>query len=303
MKERSIVFGKQKSLVGIVTEPSHIDSTIPAVIMLNGGLVHHIGPNRLYVKLSRCLAEQGNLAFRFDFSGIGDSKVRNDNLPFEKSTIDDAQQAMDFLQSTYGISQFLVMGHCSGAFNSFRVATEDERVISIILMNPEGGNLDWDVYDRKRKEILYYSRYYSKVAVRDPARWRRLLTGKADYRSIMRNVFNTILLNRLRTLKFKFLSQTPKAEDPARQVLIDALNKLAARNTRIFFIYSENSTGLERIQAYLGRNLKDMVASGVIRLEVLSHADHNYTLQLTQRDLMGLISNWVSTLLPAASEP
>ncbi|MCH8830022.1 MAG: DUF1549 domain-containing protein, partial [Planctomycetes bacterium] len=100
MKEEAVLFGKTGSLVGIVSDPSDSDSgkNLPAVILLNSGLIHRVGPNRVYVKIARRLAAEGFVAFRFDFSSIGDSLVRYDNLSFEKSAVDEVQDAMDFLE-------------------------------------------------------------------------------------------------------------------------------------------------------------------------------------------------------------
>ena len=58
MKETAITFGKSKSLTGVLTDPPEAkrEAGVPAVIFLNAGLIHHVGPNRLYVKLARALA-------------------------------------------------------------------------------------------------------------------------------------------------------------------------------------------------------------------------------------------------------
>jgi pimeloyl-ACP methyl ester carboxylesterase len=255
-----------------------------------------VGPNRVYVQIARALAEQGTVVLRFDMSGIGDSKVRADNLPFEQSTIDDTRQAMDFLQETRGITQFVLMGHCAGAINSFRTAVEDERVVGAIMMNPEGGDSEWDAYDRKRKEAQYYKAYYGKTALRDASRWKRLVTGQVDYRSIARNVFRMIVLNQLENVGFK-LRSTTNTTDPVRELMVSWLDKLASRNTRVLFVYSESSTGLERLQATLGRELKERVEQGIVRLEIIDQSDHNYTLNHARRRLIDLVEDFM--LVPA----
>lgn len=297
MQEQCIVFGKHQSLVGIVTDPAHIDPSRPALLLLNGGLVHRVGPHRSYVQVARAMAEQGMVVLRFDLSGIGDSKVRADNMPFEKSTIDDTKQAMDYLTETRGIREFVLMGHCAGAINSFRTAVEDERVIGVIMMNPEGGDSDWDDYDRKRKESQYYKSYYGKTALRDASRWKRLVSGQADYRSIARNVFRMIVLNQLENVGFKLRNKVGvQPADAGRELVVNWLNALAERNTRVLFIYSEASTGMERLQVMLGRELKERVAQGIVRLEVIKHADHNYTLNHSRERVIELTQEF--TVVP-----
>src|SRR5262245_17124568 len=121
MKEEILQFGKTQSLVGIITEPTEVksDSPRPGIILLNAGLIHRIGPSRLYVKIARVLTGIGFTVLRFDFSGTGDSRVREDNLPFEQSAVDEVREAMNSLKETRGIEQFLLIGHCSGAGFSF----------------------------------------------------------------------------------------------------------------------------------------------------------------------------------------
>ena len=47
--ERLVVFGSETSLFGIVTEPGQGEIRRRAVILLNAGADHHVGPSRIYV--------------------------------------------------------------------------------------------------------------------------------------------------------------------------------------------------------------------------------------------------------------
>jgi hypothetical protein len=87
--EEAILFGTQSSLVGVITDPpvARQGRRLPAFLLLNAGLVHRVGPNRLHVKIARMLAAMGYVVCRFDFSGVGDSSVRRDSLPFAQSAI------------------------------------------------------------------------------------------------------------------------------------------------------------------------------------------------------------------------
>ena len=85
--EEAVIFGENHSLDGIITNPAAagpIDSS-PGVILLNSGLVHRVGPNRVYVKLARRLAGLGLTVLRFDYSGVGDSPNRRDSIALEES--------------------------------------------------------------------------------------------------------------------------------------------------------------------------------------------------------------------------
>src|SRR5260370_40275597 len=84
MKEEAVLFGEKKSLVGVVTDPptttgNHLR---PPVILLNPGIVHRVGPGRIYVKIALALVAAGFVVLRFDFSVIGGSTRLPDNLSF-----------------------------------------------------------------------------------------------------------------------------------------------------------------------------------------------------------------------------
>ena len=138
--EEVVLFGSASTLVGIVTAPpiDATDAARPGVILLNAGLLHRIGPNRLHVELARRLAAMGLVVLRFDFSGVGDSDVRGDDLPFWETTIQETREAMTFLGKSRGPQRFVLMGLCSGAVGSFRTARVDSRVAGAVLLDPWG---------------------------------------------------------------------------------------------------------------------------------------------------------------------
>ena len=55
MKESVVTFGNAGTRVGVLTEPKTLNNG-PAVVFLNSGIVHHVGPNRIYVETARRLA-------------------------------------------------------------------------------------------------------------------------------------------------------------------------------------------------------------------------------------------------------
>ena len=56
MTETAVLFGPRQTLVGVLTDPgAPAPPDRPAIILLNAGRIHHVGPNRLHVKLARRL--------------------------------------------------------------------------------------------------------------------------------------------------------------------------------------------------------------------------------------------------------
>ena len=61
----------------------------------------------------------------------------------------------------------------------------------------------------------------------------------------------------------------------------------------MLIIYSENSTGLERIQSGMGDNLKRLIADGKLDLSVIPGADHIFSPLTTQSQLINVIQKWL----------
>jgi pimeloyl-ACP methyl ester carboxylesterase len=306
MKESAIRFGRQRSLVGVFTEPEETPHRQLAVIMLNAGLLHHVGPNRLYVRLARHLARRGLAVFRFDLSGTGDSDARSDHLSFEQGIIDDARQAMCTLTKSYGIKHFIFVGHCSGAAQSFVMTLEDNRVVGAVLINPQSERQDWREYDRKRKVQRYYQNYYGKQVLTDANHWLKFLTGKVDYRSVFRNVFKDFVWSKIATALFKARSKLETQiiqDDPIQKRVLEGLRQLGARQTPLLFIYSAGSSGLEQSQILLGKEFDELVNINQVRMVTVEGADHTFTLRASQDCVLEIIGDWCIPLMNSLPTP
>src|SRR5437868_10047186 len=134
MREEAVLFGRKAAMVGVISDPPQArEQNSPAVIFLNAGGLHRVGPSRLYVNMARTLAESGYVVLRFDFSGFDDSESRYDQTPFAKNAITEVHSAMDFLTTTRGVDRFILIGICSGAEVSFETACCDPRVVGAVL--------------------------------------------------------------------------------------------------------------------------------------------------------------------------
>ena len=176
--ETPVRFGAHRTLVGILT-PAHGAATDMAVILLNAGLIHHVGPHRLHVRLARALAGIGVACLRFDFSGIGDSPARPDNLPIVEMVVREPCEAMDELERR-GYKRFVLAGICSGAYSAFKATSVDARVVGAILINPQ------DFAAGQGGESQAWERRYLTRSVFRPRAWLNLLTGRVDYARIAR---------------------------------------------------------------------------------------------------------------------
>lgn len=282
MTEKVVLFRKDKSLVGIVTEPTSGTSSnnYPAIIILNAGLLHRIGPNRLHVAIARKMATAGFFVLRFDFSGIGDSSVRDDNIPFEKSSISETQEAMDYLNSARNIEKFILIGICSGANVAFKTACRDPRVLGLVGIN--GFYLDGQEHEKLERfiEQSVRSRYYRKHLLNFRS-WWRVLTGESNLQSIIR--FLLTKTKNLLTRIEQVVSKTSSSQE---------WNLLAEHGTDIFLIYSEGSSALDAFRLTIERNLSELESPRNLYVEVIKHSDHVFTLLWSQSFLVHLIQQW-----------
>ena len=293
MREEALLLGKARSLVGIMTDPPETErnNNLPAIVLLNAGIVHRVGPNRLHVNMARNLAERGFVVLRFDFSGIGDSGVCRDNLPFVKSAVGEVQEAMNYVSAARGIERFLLIGICSGAVISFRTACCDPRVVGAILINARGhlhGNNDESSsYIRNRAIARYYWRmaFFSSFSAKS---WLRAIKGKVDYPSILR----VIMSSQLRSL----FGWKRKVSSGVNHGAAD-VRLLTERGVSLLHVYAEGDEGLDYLHVILGNNLQEWSASGQLRVEIIQGVNHTFTPLWSQEHLLNIVQNWAQEMV------
>ncbi len=294
MREEAVLFGKTSSLVGVITHPMEttIDKNFPAVILLNSGLVHHVGLNRLHVKMARRLADNGFPVFRFDFSGIGDSKVREDNLPFKKSTLLETQEAMDYISRATGNKRFILIGICSGAMVSFKTACCDNRVVGAVLINARGHLHDstddeLDSHIRNRTLTRHYWRIvlFSSFSTKN---WLKAITGKVEYRSIIKVMMG---------FRIRRLFEHKRKVSYGENNILEDLHLSTKRGVHFFHVYSEGDEGLDYFQLMLGDEIKGWSSNRQLRVEIIKGANHVFTMLWSQEHLIKLVHDWVKSVM------
>jgi alpha/beta superfamily hydrolase len=288
MNEEVVTFGTARSLVGILHRPQSAPAgDRPAVLLLNAGILHRVGPNRLYVRLARELTRQGFTVLRFDVFGIGDSQDQEAGGG-EATFFDDTLEAMDMLRARTGAASFLLMGICMGARIALEVACRDARVASLVLM--EG------IYTKSLR--------YHVSRLLDPRKWLRVLTGRNHKMMMLRKKLR-------RRLAGGSKDKGPGSGGrPSKPLLLegnlrncgDALQHLRRRGTDMLLVFRD---GNEIAHNYrLRRQGDEIVALGTppgLRVEFIRFADHTFTPLVSQELLLKTVMNWVRAL--AAAEP
>ncbi|MGA1865094.1 MAG: alpha/beta fold hydrolase [bacterium] len=281
MNERAVLFGKSKSLVGIITE-TPADAKIngkPAIILLNAGFIHRVGPNRLYVNLARCLANHGFLSVRFDHSGIGDSLPRTDSTNYAESYNSEVQEVMDWLAKTYNVDRFCLIGLCSGARTSFSVACCDSRVVGAVFLNPRGlaGSIDWIMYVENRWQIReLLTKFFT------PRGFWKTFTGKAPYLRAIKVVRN----------QFKNLFKRHKDVASEGSEISQSLNSLIERKFRLLWISSEWDASQEYFKLITDGDSKNLRSHELISFSIITDTNHTFDTLQAQEQVLSIIEAW-----------
>jgi len=144
IEERAVWLGPI-GLFGLATSRVRPDATagepgapdLPTIFFLNAGVIDHVGPAGLWVRLARQWAEAGFRAIRFDLSGNGDSPVHPGQSRRVIFSSHHEQDVVDVLRavSPQDPSNAVLVGLCSGGFNALAPAIEI-KVRGVCALNP-----------------------------------------------------------------------------------------------------------------------------------------------------------------------
>jgi len=152
MTENILTFGPESHLTATLTRPMG-PSRATAILLLNAGVIHRMGPHRINVKLARHLAANGHTVLRLDLSGQGDSANSEAVLPYEEQAVIDIRSAMDHLERLTSIRSFALAGICSAAHHGVSVALADDRLAALWLMDTHAYPTPRTRWVRARKQL------------------------------------------------------------------------------------------------------------------------------------------------------
>ena len=138
MNATPVVFGDYDHLVGIIERSCTGQASNVGVILVTPGMLSHSGPFRLHVEIARQLSDAGIPSLRFDLSGIGESFGVGSSGDSGHRSSDEIRQAMEHLGNETGAEQFILLGLCSGADDSFRAAAKIPEVAGFVSIDGLG---------------------------------------------------------------------------------------------------------------------------------------------------------------------
>ena len=267
MHEIACQFGPEERLFGIVSQPQRPRNGAPAILFLTAGLLHHVGPHRLYVQAARQLSTIGFTCLRFDLGDVGDSQPALPTYSVVERSVSEIGQAMDYLEADYGINEFVVCGLCSGADDALKIANADKRVTGCIFIDAKGFR-SLGFYPRHFL-VHYLPRLFSRQ------KWRHLIErhmhGKddADYSDV------------------EFRSQMDQS------TMDQQLTQLLIRNVQLKFIYTGGASEFINSAKQLPAMFPEASKSPQMSMSYLPDSDHLSTLAKDREKLCRLLTQWV----------
>lgn len=288
-REQVFLLGPRRSLVGILTEP--VDPAAapgrPAIVLLNAGIIHRVGPGRMSVLLARALAARGHAVLRFDLSGIGDSPARADGLAPVDGAMADIHEALDWLESARRFDRVVLMGLCSGADHSLVYAGKDPRVVGLALFDPST--------PRTRR---YYFHHYLPRLFR-PKVWYNVIAGRnARVRRLAANLFGN---------DRETAASRPNLRSREVHAILESGYRAAlAQGVRFLIALTSGVEDRHNYREQVLDAFPRLAFGDRLQLEYLVGVDHTFSTEAQRAQLFRLVTQWVESTpfaVGAKSEP
>jgi len=279
-KERIVRLGDRQHLAGILTLPHELRAETPFVVLVSAGVVHRVGPNRLYVDLARSIAAKGYPVLRFDLSGLGDSETVQGGASLTESVLADVRTALDFLQHTRGASSFIIGGLCSGANDSMLAAFADSRVTGVLLIDPS-------VPRTRRSVLVHHAR-----RLQHPATWAKLLTLQHPLVRRSLGWLRSLEVARAADGQSQLQHMVP-AQQPSQAETRLALRTLIERGVQLMFVFTGGINHQYNYRDQLFDVLPGFDFRDQMRLEFMPDTDHTVSDRVGRAHLLRAIGDWM----------
>lgn len=257
------------AIFGIVAEPG-AQRRRAGVILLNSGLLHRVGPSRLYVHLGRRLAELGFVSARIDISGKGDTP-RRPNTTAAQSLLQDYDDVCRVLGSGFGLDRFILLGLCSGADDAFAVASVRDNLAGLVFLDGYAA-----------RTLRYHVRHYAPRILRIGS-W--LSRSHKIWNRTLRNIGHINADDE--DLSMAEIRNFPDKDEATRR-----LEHIAASCERCLCIYTSASHSYYNYEGQLQDGFPSFRPKGGLREIYLPAARHTYPLAQHRRLAIERICDW-----------
>jgi hypothetical protein len=282
MIEEPLQFGPGGRLFGILTMPEGPSKTandLPVFVILTSGLLHRVGPRRLYVRLARELAQQGFSSLRVDLAGRGDSSP-SAGCSEEQSLLKDYEEIVSVLESRLGPVRLVLGGLCSAADDALRLAPGDSRITGLFLLDPVCDR-DAGFHIRTLIRILAtpvrYALWFKRRLMSLAKSGQPMAEAKID-RLAIRNYPNT-------------------------EAMREAFEAIRDRQGRVLSVFTSYATVYLNQAAQLNRVLRVQGFKQFCTALFWPGADHPFSLELHRAQLIETVRMWAEPWLERQPTP
>ena len=286
MTEVPLQFGEGGRLFGILTVSDVQSSDLPkppAFVFLTAGLLHRVGPHRMYVRLARELAQIGINSLRVDLAGIGDSPPCPD-LTYQQSVAADYVEISSVLESQLGPAPIVLAGLCSGADNVIRLSISDPRVVGMVLLDPVCCKDD----GFRKRAVVFSAKAFARKSM-EPARYLPWLKRRIGARALLSND-TEIQIDNL-TLRVS----------PTQEQMRAAFESVRERDGRVLSVFTEYALRYYNHIGQMGRVLGVEGYEQYCTEIFWPHVEHSYPLESHRRRLIDEIISWAAQPMPKLS--
>jgi alpha/beta superfamily hydrolase len=276
VSEQPVFVDAARHVYGVLTSPRTATASGRAVLLLNAGAIHHVGPNRLYVALARRWAAEGHHVLRLDITGIGDSPARageTENIVYSSRAIEDISAAVSWLRKHPQVSSVWSIGLCSGAYHALKGAVAGQDVSGIIAINPLTFFWTPDTpLDFPAVRVVQEAERY-RHALRDVHKWKKVLRGEVNVRRAIETVGRRMglrLVARLRDVSRRL--HVPWKDDLGVELNLLAKGAIAQR-----FVFAAGDPGMQLLREQGGSAVATLRKNGSLVIDVIDGPDHTFT--------------------------
>jgi pimeloyl-ACP methyl ester carboxylesterase len=257
------------------------------VVLVNAGIVHRVGPNRMYVDIARSLAARGFSVLRFDLSGLGDSPAADTAASLSDAAVADVRAAFDFLQSTKHATSFIVSGLCLGANYSFLAAAADHRVTGVAVVDPTVPRTRRGRLVHLRRRATHLATLREVVTLRHPI-WRRS--------------WSRIREAPVPEFALDWGDQRSGADlaTPAPDAAQRALRELIDRGVQLMLVFTGGVNHVYNYRDQLFDLLPGFDFRGQLRLEYMPETDHAVSDRVSRATLLDGMVEWATAKFPSS---
>ena len=262
IREEPIDVDRESGLFGMLTRPTG-QCRNTAFVIINSGLLHRVGPFRLYVDIARRLAESGFASIRLDQSGKGDSDARP-GIRSAQAAITDVTAAARNLEQKTGASRIVVGGLCSGADDALQIAAEVPGIAGLFM---------FDGY--APRTLRFYLRFYGSSLLSA----RSMLTG-------IRSVLGTTGKTDRSSGNLRNWS--------SRTEMLDLYRTLIDREVSILSINTSGSRRYYNYVSQLASTIGSLQASSLVTERYYPEASHLFHFKEHRNKAVSNIVDWAN---------